>query len=289
MSKHTIPIKIKEDYIILPLELAPTKSLPDTPATHYLYLRRHQPRVPTPSDARTLFASNLPSDATESQLRTLFSTLGGGRVEHVTFENTPAVLTAPAIDSKKRKRIDPAAIISTWDRTLHTSGSTATILFVDSDSAALTLRSIESLRKARSPPTPLPAPAEPAGLARYAAHHRLRFPSSAHLQSSVDGFMALFDEREEEARRAAGRRRQEPDADGFVTVGRGSSRGKAVRMEEAKRTLEEKEKNKKELKGFYRFQVREDKKVRQQELLARFEEDRKRVEERKRGRRFIPQ
>jgi ribosomal RNA-processing protein 7 len=104
----------------------------------------------------------------------------------------------------------------------------------------------------------------------------------------VDSFVAAFGEAEEEARRAAARRRQEPDADGFVIVTRGG-RVKPARQDEAKRVLEEKEAKKGELSGFYRFQVREDKKKRQQELLAKFEEDRKRVEERKKGRRFIPE
>jgi len=147
-----------------------------------------------------------------------------------------------------------------------------------------TLRRITAARK--SPPI---WPSSGAlGIARYAQHHRLRFPSSAHLQASVDSFAAAFGEVEEEARRAAARRRQEPDADGFVTVTRGG-RVKPARQDEAKRVLEEKAAKKGVLSGFYRFQVREDKKKRQQELLAKFEEDRKRVEERKKGRRFIPE
>ncbi|KAF8254065.1 hypothetical protein K440DRAFT_618672 [Wilcoxina mikolae CBS 423.85] len=296
---HSIPTKIKDDYLILPLQLPATQSF-NTPAIHYLYLRRHQPRIPTPDDSHSLFAVNVPVDATESHLRTLFSTLEGGRVESVHFEHSSSSPSAPLppppfdTNNKKRKRpttTTPAttgAEIKTWDRLLHTSGATAIIRFVDSESCVSTLRRISSARK--TPPTWPFSSGGALGIARYTQHHRLRFPSSAHLQASVDSFVAAFGEAEEEARRAAARRRQEPDADGFVTVTRGG-RVKPARQDEAKRVLEEKEAKKKkgELSGFYRFQVREDKKKRQQELLAKFEEDRKRVEERKKGRRFIPE
>lgn len=293
MTKSTIPIKIKDDYLILPLTLPTLPSLDSAPATHYLYLRRHQPRVPTPDDARTLFAANLPADATTSQLRALFSALGGGRLESLSLDTgTTAALPPAPVDNKKRKRAEDAVVvptsIATWDRSLVPSGSTGTLRFVDSESATLTLRAIESHRKSKAPAVVLPEAQETTGLARYAAHHRLRFPSAGHLQSAVDGFMAAFDEREEEARRAAARRRQEPDEDGFIMVGRGG-RQKGVAMEEAERKKVELEKRKEDLKGFYRFQVRDEKKKRQVEMLKKFEEDKKRVEERKRGRRFIPE
>ena len=73
------------------------------------------------------------------------------------------------------------------------------------------------------------------------------------------------------------------DEDGFVTVTRGE-RVKPATQEVASAALEEKEERKRKLEGFYRFQIRE--KVGLNELLAKFEEDRKRVEERKKGRKL---
>ena len=134
------------------------------------------------------------------------------------------------------------------------------------------------------------------GVTRYSRHHKLRFPSAAHLQGAVDKFMAGFNAEETRQAAAARRRSQQVDEDGFVTVTRGS---RINTDEEAKRLLVEKERKKTTsaaaaaagggVGGFYRFQVREERKRRHLELIRKFENDRKIVEERKKGRRFAPE
>lgn len=318
-SKHSTMSKIKDDYLMLPLQLPATPTI-GTPAAHYVYLRRHQPRIPTPDDARTLFAANVPVDATEASLRTLFSALGGGRVEAVRFEDVPsstaasiATTTAPATaaadrsrNSKKRKRPSPGGSsttassettdIKTWGRKLLPSGATALVRFVDIESCLATLRCISSrASSSSSSSSALPgaaaewAGATGMGVARYSQHHKLRFPSTAHLQGAVDAFMAAFNAEEARQAAAARRRSQQVDEDGFVTVTRGS---RINADEEAKRLLLEKERKKTTsagMGGFYRFQVREERKKRHLELIRKFEDDRKIVEERKKGRRFVPE
>jgi ribosomal RNA-processing protein 7 len=286
-----IPTKLKNDYHVLTLSLPSNGGAAE--ATHTLYARKHAPRIPTPNDSRALYVSNVPVDATEATLRTLFTALGGGKVESVSFEDSAPTSTSTSTStaitpSKKRKRDDDedeVADLKTWDRTLHRSGTNCIVYFVDDASRSAALRALAKSRK--SPPLEWSSGAPALGVARYAQHHRLRFPNSAALQESVDAFMAAFEAAEEEARRAASRRRQEPDADGFVTV---VGRGRAVPQEAAKAALQkQEEKNKDATAGFYRFQVREEKKKRQMDLLAKFEEDRKRVEERKKGRTFRPE
>jgi ribosomal RNA-processing protein 7 len=106
--------------------------------------------------------------------------------------------------------------------------------------------------------------------------------------------MLAFNESEEAAAREAKRARNVADEDGFVTVTRGGRVGPA-RKEEAeearRRELEKEEKKRKAMGDFYRFQGRERRKEEQGELLKRFEEDRKKIEEmrkEKRGR-FKPE
>lgn len=118
----------------------------------------------------------------------------------------------------------------------------------------------------------------------YLTHHNLRYPAKALLQASVDTYMKTFAEEETARLRAMAKRRQEPDEDGFITVVRGG-RVAPARQEEAKATLEKK-KEKGSHEGFYRFQAREDRKKRQLQLLAKFEEDKKRVAARKSQRKF---
>jgi ribosomal RNA-processing protein 7 len=94
--------------------------------------------------------------------------------------------------------------------------------------------------------------------------------------------MATFAAAEASRSRSLTRQRAVPDADGFITVTRGGRVGPA-RNDEAQEKMEElrkKEEDKRAgMKGFYRFQVREQNKQRAGELVKRFQEDRRRADE----------
>lgn len=146
------PSKIN-DYLVFPIQI-PSGNVA-LPATHYLYLRRHQPKLPTADDARSLFAVNVPIDTTEWHLRNLFSNIGGGRLERVIFEGEGGKQLAPAagLDSRKRKRSDKndaameAAEVKTWDRDLRRSGTTAVLVFVDKISSDMSLKAAANVCK----------------------------------------------------------------------------------------------------------------------------------------------
>ena len=287
-----------QDFIILPLHLPPQKSYPKE-ATHYIYVRPNAPRVPTEDTLRELFLVNVPVDATEAYFRSLFADqLGGARVEEVEFEDArvgkgiKAPVTAPSSKrGKKRKRAPEVAeedakevglLPETWDRELHRSGGTAVLRFVDRASAEMALREVRRAVKngrkimwevKNSDTVP------PLGSARYASHHRLRYPDPAVLQASVDGFMAAYAAQEAERSRNLARQRTEPDEDGFVTVTRGG-RNAPAREAQTKAVEEElKRREKDRVKDdFYRFQVREKKKEQALDLVKGFEEDRRKVD-----------
>ena len=145
------------------------------------------------------------------------------------------------------------------------------------------------------------------GLSRYTRHHfTLQYPPRKDLLHSVNAYMAVYGQLEEARSREESRKRQQPDEDGFITVTR-STKGGVLRKEEAQeltRQLKEKEKAQQQdkeaaaegnaekfksgprpkgqqqgLTNFYRFQMRERRKEQQLELVRKFEQDRKRVEE----------
>jgi len=282
------------DYTLLPITLPSTAALPLSKPTHTIYLRPHAPKVPTETDSRSIFLVNVPVDSTTAHFKTVFSSLiGSGRVEEVIFEGdktaSTAVVKVSEKGGKKRKReqeedTQASELPTTWNRTIRQSGSTAVITLVDEKSVELTLKAIRKLHKSSKPQWPIWGDEKKVaklGHARYEAHYKLRYPSPAALQAHVDGFMAAFNRREEEAAAEAKRSRNVPDDDGFVTVTRGGRTGPA-RMEEAERKrkeLEEREKEKLSGRdGFYRFQTREKRKEEQKALVLGFEEDRKRVE-----------
>ncbi|PGG98178.1 hypothetical protein AJ79_08948 [Helicocarpus griseus UAMH5409] len=315
--KTPYPLSIS-GYSVLPVELPPIPSFP-TPATHYLYLHPHEPRIPDPDSSRSLFIVNVPITTTETHLRHLFGAqLSAGRVERVEFHETASKklssATTPAdqtltttANPKKRKRetittsdlqveLDNTTLPPTWDRTLHTSGAHAVVVFVDRPSMEASLKAAKRAAKNPSPSNKIVWGAgldenrlpPPLGIQRYRAHNKLRYPARSELLRTVNDYMTLFGRFEEARVREAARGREVVDEDGFVTVVRGPSGGKdSVAREEEMRELVERQKEKnKGLEDFYRFQMRERRKGRQTELVRKFEEDKRRVEEmrRRRGR-----
>ena len=298
------------DFTVLPLRLPALPAFPKE-TTHYLYLRANAPRVPTEDTPRELFLVNVPIDATELHLKSLFADqLGGARVEAVDFEDARAIkgIKASAVrhggkTGKKRKReddeemgaeVEVGLLPETWDRQLHRSGGTAVVRFVDRASAEMALR--EARRAVKSGKeivwgAGIEGKVPLLGSARYLAYHKLQYPDPAVLQESVDNFIGAFSAREAERAKQLARQRNEPDEDGFITVTRGGRTGPAREEEARAREEELKKRAKNRVKDdFYRFQVREKKKEAAKELVKGFEEDRKKVEEmRKRRGRIRPE
>lgn len=312
------------DFSVLPVSIPPLPSFPRN-VVHYLYVRRNTPKIPTATDARSLFVTNVPVDSTEAHLRALFASLvGTGRFESASFEDerkdtqsqSPIEAAQPAHAArllqahgggKKRKREDEEAerqreeaaarLPSTWTRPLRRSGGTAVVLLADEKSVEQVLKAVAKLHRTKKYPTWGEGVPEgrvtPLGSVWLKAHNRMSYPDRDALQASVDAFSALFARREQEAAEIAKRLRNEPDEDGFVTVTRGGRNAPASRneAEEAKRRmLEKQEKKKEELTNFYRFQLRERKKAEQAELLKRFDEDRKKLSAmREKRAKFVPE
>ncbi|OLL24101.1 Ribosomal RNA-processing protein 7 [Neolecta irregularis DAH-3] len=262
----TIPESIN-GYLILPVFL-PKQSFLKEPPIHYLYLRRHQDRLESETNSRTLFVVNVPISSTQQHFRALFS-FYGARVESVKF-----------CDEKEK-----SVLAETCDRELHKSGSSAHITFLDSEGLDVALSNIKKGRKSiKKWDEGLKVPS--LGVERYRRLHILSRPSHTDLQQMVDNYMSSFNNQESSTAIALRKSRNFPDEDGFITVVRGAKMG-AVRMEEAE-LAKEKAKGKGELKDFYRFQTREEKKNKSLEIRKRFEEDKKKVAEMKTRRRFKP-
>ena len=174
MSSSTtkIPLEIA-GYTIFLLSFPPLPSFP-VAATHYLYLAPHKPKVPTPTDPRSLFLVNIPFDSTEIHIKHLFSTqigLPAGRIEEVQFEGQRRKdrgkdeASDPEASqhrkNKKRKRgrsggniedMEGTALPPVWDRDLQINGLTAVVLFVDQASMQAAFKAVKVMRKERREP-----------------------------------------------------------------------------------------------------------------------------------------
>ncbi|KAJ5935722.1 Ribosomal RNA-processing protein 7 [Penicillium verhagenii] len=295
MKTDTIEV---EGYTTLPLRLPSTPVFPHS-ATHYLYIRPHEPRIPDPDSSRSLFIVNTPIDTTETHLRHLFGNqLAGGRVSSVQFEDVPDKRknVAPATENnlsqrnKKRKRataedlqsqLDDVSLPSTWNRQLHKSGAHAIVVFADRASMEASLKA--AARAVRKGTTIVwgegisTDSVSKLGASRYIAHGSLQYPARAELLSTINKFMILHAEVEEAKKREQSKQNAEPDEDGFVTVTHGPKLNSLAREDELKELIAREKKKAEGLEDFYRFQSREKRKERQQELLKKFDEDKKKL------------
>ena len=88
--------------------------------------------------------------------------------------------------------------------------------------------------------------------------------------------MTAFANKEASEARSRARQRQEPDADGFITVTRGG-RTNPARQEVAQEQAEKQKDKQRGLEDFYRFQSREKRKQKASELVKKFEEDKEKI------------
>lgn len=287
-----------EGYTTLPLQLPTTPLFPE-PATHYLYIRPHEPRIPDPDSTRSLFIVNVPIDTTETHLRHLFGTqLAAGRVERVQFEDVPNKKRAVAAtetntqSKKKRKRVtaddfeshlEDITFPSTWDRKLQKSGAHAVVIFADKPSMESSLKAATKAAKRGTTIVwgeNLPTDRIPVlGLNRYVAHERMQYPDRGTLLRTVNEFMTTFTQVAEARKREDRKRLAVPDDDGFVTVSHGPKLNSVAREDEMRELVEKQKKKAEGLEDFYRFQSREKRKERQNQLIRNFDEDKKRLAE----------
>ncbi|KAJ3103833.1 Ribosomal RNA-processing protein 7 A [Phlyctochytrium planicorne] len=265
---------------ILPLPFIPfTKHLTSeeatkigtlTPVIHHLLFRLHTTKA---SDAdrfpkgRTLFLTNVPSDASERHFKRLFRRCG--RVERVVFA----------------KRGEGA--------TVGMSGGQAHVVFFEEEAAQ---RALHMKARKRNWSDALvegtedeeeTAPYLGQGMEKWVAQYAAERPRLEDLEKSVNKYMEEFEEMEAEKERALAARRNQPDEDGFILVTKGAGRkGKAASDVAVEKGAK---KNKKtQVVDFYRFQMREGKRNQLAELRKKFEEDKARIEEMKARRKFKP-
>ncbi|CAI4215206.1 unnamed protein product [Parascedosporium putredinis] len=317
----------EESFHILKIAIQPTASY-NVPTHHELRLRRNRPANPTAADARSLFLKTYPPtpprpiSARYSPPRRRgplrvgqFPDEGGRTAATATSTRAtargivtldPAAAVKMAGMGRKRKRADEEAaearrelearLPEIWTRKLHRSGATAVALLADEKSVQLVLKAVAKTARTQKYPVwgeGVPTGAPSLGAPWLQAHLTLTRADKVETQRAVHAFFEAYNARENEAAEAAKRLRNEPDEDGFVTVTRGGRTAPATQSsaEEARAKMLEKEARKKEeMKGFYRFQLREMRKDEQSKMLRRFQEDRKRVESMKEKRgRFKPE
>ncbi|CAL2029275.1 unnamed protein product [Caenorhabditis brenneri] len=116
------------------------------------------------------------------------------------------------------------------------------------------------------------------------------FPSEEKIQEMADAYVAKYDTDQAEARKEAKRKYSEPDEDGWITVTKVKKAAKSVKLKKEDVPLIGglNGKKKKVDLAYYTFQIKKNRQEKAQELLKKFEEDRKRIAQLKQARNFRP-
>ena len=280
-------------FVALPVQLPSALAVGEY-VTHYIYLKPHDPQVADEDASRSLFLVNIPVTTTEADLRHLLITqLQGGRIENVHFSETTAgkaniASSKSSRSSRKRKRmtaeeievgLDGHGLPEVWPSEIHSSGVTAIVVFVDRPSMELALKAARKAAKTGQKVIWRDglAPSLSFGLKRYERYHSARSPSRRELLKCVDGYMSAYAQMEEVRSSENAKKRAVPDEDGFITVTRGSKG--TVRADEAKEAGTKQREKDKGLEDFYRFQMREKRKEKHDEMLQKWEGDKAKMAE----------
>ncbi|RPA76613.1 hypothetical protein BJ508DRAFT_417525 [Ascobolus immersus RN42] len=250
---------LPSNYIALPISYPPTASFPES-TTHVLYLRPHTPVITTSDTPKSIFAANLPPDTTTEILRGVLST-----------SKLREILWLDDIKGGVQK-----------------SGSSAVLVFEDEESARRVLKKAAK-GKAAAWGEGVEDGLQKRGLKHYKQAYISAHPPMHLIEEAINTSLAAFAEAEAAEAEARHNRSQQVDEDGFVLVTRGA---KVKDAEELEQEMSEKKKRKRDhtMAGtpFYRFQVRQGRKEEAKRLVEKWEEDKRRLEERKARRRLRP-
>ena len=183
-----------------------------------------------------------------------------------------------------------------WDRRLHASGGTAHITFPTSEEVDKIFKTISKERRKKSGgirewgigvqnPTstlglPRISPLSTPLIIGYLSHYKLQYPPKQELQSLVDTALTRFNAAESARMLSLKRLRSEPDEEGFITVTRREKDDFVPVVEKKNKAVG--------LEDFYKFQKREKRDQKMEELRRKFEEDKIKIEKAKQNRKFKP-
>lgn len=237
-----------------------------------MYIRAHASRPkpgavdPLPAD-RTLFVVNLPPDATERELKTLFGKFG--TVERVSFaghDRVQAILEQEDETSeeeegnvdadengmdeddsdgedvqakKQRKKVEREAKVAPKVvplpiaalRALRPTGSVGHIVFASPQHLNASLAIPAASLPLKWPKFKATSSAEPSGLSHYIARHKALRPPLTAIKEHADSSMEVFEYKQAQASKRNSKYRKGEaivDEDGFTLVTRGGAYGQTL-------------------------------------------------------------
>ncbi|KAL4719168.1 hypothetical protein ACJJTC_017592 [Scirpophaga incertulas] len=260
------PTKVIHNFKALELKLT-EKSLP-----HVIYFKEHTVREHTPDkpSGRTLLVINIPPFVDETGIANAFKK--AGVVKSVHFSQKP---------SATEKKSAPYKFLA--DTCIPTYKV-----------AYLVFEKVAHIDKALKLSELIPLNSNGHeilfGMKKWIEEYNSSILMPKVLKERVEAFMKKHDEETKKLEKQE-KQLEEEDEDGWITVtkrGKVQSFARSDKVENKIMAKEEKKKERKELKNFYTFQIRESKMKHIVALRQKFEEDKKKIAYIKQSRRFKP-
>lgn len=259
----------------------PVKFSAEYKSCHQIFFKPH--KVPDSSDekpvGRTLFLSNIPPWASADSLRRLFS--ANGPVENVFLQKIPSS-GAPPVEISKYFIDHPELRVGHGFKYAY-------IVFERPSSVQNAMKKMKV-----SEPRCLSTKENPIeiGLNKWRQEYRDGLITDLDgLKREIEEFVADHDRKKAEEISKA-EEEAEPDEDGWTVVSRHTAKkpvGKISNKAQAKvKAREQRKRKRKELENFYKFQMKESKLQKMEELKQKFEVDKKRQAQMKQDRKFKP-
>lgn len=241
-------------FLVLPLQFSTSST-----SCHNLFIKEHSVRhVDERKPAgKTLFVLNIPPYATEKSLKLSFSK--AGRVKSVIFQ------------------------IEDTEQEINDGFKRAYVVF-EKREGLLKVMKLDSINSLSTDKVTLNV-----GLEKWIEDYNSSIYASKELQKEINTYMNNYDKHEEKKRKAD--KEESADDEGWTVVTKKGRNPGVSRKESVKLKLNEKGKTlsqKKQLKNFYTFQVRESKMEYIAALRKSFEEAKNKINLMKKARRFKP-
>jgi ribosomal RNA-processing protein 7 len=265
-------------FTVVPVIIPPTPYYKQQ--THYMFIKRHTSNDPQLSQ-RSLFILNPPLNTTLTYIKKFIQSISTNLLIEQWFINEESLdydinltkLTSDLYDEENQVKLP---------------NGTGVLVFVDKDACTLALSKLKKYVKGKER---FSWEMEHGSIKMVESYRAMRLPIE-HTSELVTRALQDFEQREAESMEKL-QDIQIVDEDGFTMVvgkNRKTKRGILGKISGTQKIKQQEENKlkKKEKQDFYRFQIREKKKLEMNELLKKFKDDQERIKELKEKKRFRP-
>ncbi|KAH3673139.1 hypothetical protein WICMUC_003862 [Wickerhamomyces mucosus] len=275
---------------VIPVTLSASRYFKtEEPIKHYMYAKKHQSNTDKEIAERSIFLINPPINASLSTIRVFFKKISPEslienfllNIENLDYDINLTKLTSDLYDDEE---------INTG---LRLPSGSSLVVFVDKSAANLALSKLKKYSRSKDLYEWNSKSEEPASV-RFIKKFKSEILPLEETSEFVSKELQEFENRELESKKNLQEMKTLVDEDGFtLVVGKNRKTkkgilGKISGATDFHKQDTDKKMKKKEKQDFYRFQLRERKKLEMNELLKKFKDDQERIKELKEKKRFRP-